>query len=163
MKLSRIPDPEVAGAADDCKRQAHDLRRTIEELCHNLERVSPPVAVNCFMDAPTEMEVRKVIRARRARDRFFDPGLFADPAWDILLELFASSLADQRTAVTSVCAGAGVPVTTALRWVRNLEDCGMIRRHEDPLDRRRYYLSLSLDANLAMASYFKSITPASVI
>jgi hypothetical protein len=163
MKFARVPDPEVVGAADDCKRQAHDLRRTIDELCHNLERVSPPAAINCFVDAPTEREVRKVLRARRERERFFEPGLFADPAWDILLELFASSLADQRTTVTSVCAGAGVPVTTALRWVRNLEESGMIKRHEDPLDRRRYYLSLSLDATLAMASYFKSITPASVI
>ena len=163
MKLSRIPDPELAGAADNCKRQAQDLRRTIDELCHNLERVSPPVAANCFVDAPTEREVRKVLRARRERARFFDPGLFADPAWDILLELFASSLADQRTTLTSACAAAGVPVTTALRWVRNLEDAGLVKRHEDPLDRRRFYLTLSLDAALAMASYFKSITPASVI
>jgi DNA-binding MarR family transcriptional regulator len=162
MKLSPISTSEVAGTADDCKKQAQELRRTIDELCHNLERVNPP-AINCFVDAPTEREVRKVIRARRARERFFDASLFGEPAWDILLELFASGLSNQRVPVTRLCNAASVPASTALRWITNLEDCGMIKRHDDPLDRRRSFLSLSLEANLAMASLFKSIAPAAVI
>jgi hypothetical protein len=163
MKLSAIAPPEVAGSADHCKVQAQALRRTIDELCHNLERMSPPVTANCFVEAPTEMEVRKVIRARRARERFFNADLFADPAWDILLDLFASSLANQRATISSVCAAAAVPATTGLRWVRNLEECGLITRHDDPLDGRRTFLSLSWEANLAMASFFKSIAAAPVI
>ena len=36
--------------------------------------------------------VRSVIRARRLRARFFDEELFADPAWDMLLDLLQAEL-----------------------------------------------------------------------
>jgi DNA-binding MarR family transcriptional regulator len=164
MKFMPVEASEAAGTADQCKRQAHDLRRSIDELCHSLERVKPqPIAANCFVDAPTAVEVRKVISARRARERLFAPGLFADPAWDILLELFATSLANQRIAVSTLCARAAVPVTTALRWIHNLEEAGLVTRQEDPLDRRRVFVALSVEASLTMASLFKSIAPAAVI
>ncbi len=39
----------------------------------------------------TAAEVRGAIRARRLRGQFFAPELFADPAWDMLLDLFAES------------------------------------------------------------------------
>ena len=37
--------------------------------------------------------VRAVIRARRLRARYFDEELFADPAWDMLLDLLQAEIA----------------------------------------------------------------------
>lgn len=162
MEHSRISRSEIIEAADDCKQQATDLRKTIDELCHSLERVCPPVT-NRLVDADLERDVRKIIRARRAREQFFDASLFADPAWDMLLDLFASDIGNQRVPVGSLCAAATVPATTALRWIRNLERSGLVRRHQDPLDGRRCFVSLTFEASLAMASYFKSIARPTVI
>ena len=39
---------------------------------------------------PDPRLVRRIIRQRRLRDRFFDSAMFADPAWDILLDLTAA-------------------------------------------------------------------------
>jgi len=45
-----------------------------------------------------------VIRARRLRDRFFDSDLFADPAWDMLLDLLQAEIVQLRVPVSRVCS-----------------------------------------------------------
>lgn len=47
--------------------------------------------------------VRALIRARRTRDQFFQSVLFADPAWDMLLDLMAARLEHKRVSVSSLC------------------------------------------------------------
>jgi len=103
---------------------------------------------------PTEIDIRNIIDARRLRAKFFDDSLFADPAWDILLDLYRAHLAQQRISVTSVCFGAGVPVSTALRWLNALEERGLARRSQDPLDGRRFFVELTQSGVSAMADYF---------
>lgn len=58
--------------------------------------------------------LRKIIRARRARDDVFGKDLFADPAWDILLDLAIARAENKQVSVTSLCIASGVPATTAL-------------------------------------------------
>jgi hypothetical protein len=99
-------------------------------------------------------EVRAVIRARRLRDQFFEGELFADPAWDMLLDLFASELEHRRVSVSSLCIAAAVPPTTALRWIGSMHDAGLFERHADPADRRRAYIALSDKGMAAMRGYF---------
>ena len=96
----------------------------------------------------TANEVRAMIRARRTRDRFFRSDLFADPAWDMLLDLLAARLEHMRVAVSSLCIAAAVPPTTALRWIKTLSDAGMFVRVADPRDGRRVFIALS-DATAA--------------
>lgn len=108
----------------------------------------------------SERDVRALIKLRRNRDRFFDAELFADPAWDILLELYAAALGQLRVPVTSLCSGAAVPATTALRWIGQLEERGLITRRPDPTDGRRCFLMLSSDGFEAMNGYFRTV-PAS--
>lgn len=102
---------------------------------------------------PTADEVLAILRCRRLRGRFFDPGLFADPAWDMLLDLMAARLEDEEVAVTSLCIAAAVPSTTALRWIRNMTDIGLFRRRADPSDGRRVYISLTDAAARAMSRF----------
>jgi DNA-binding MarR family transcriptional regulator len=109
--------------------------------------------------AATELEVRAVQALRRKRGAFFDPALFADPAWDILLELYAAELGQQRVTVSNLCKAVAAPATTALRWIDALERRGIIRRTGDPTDRRRFFVALAPDAFVAMNRFFKA-TPA---
>jgi hypothetical protein len=88
-------------------------------------------------------QVRAIIRARRLRDQYFGAELFADPAWDILLDLFAAQLEKRKVAVSSLCIAAAVPPTTALRWIKTLTDLGLLVRAADPQDRRRVYIELA--------------------
>ena len=96
---------------------------------------------------------RATIRARRMRDQFFEAGLFADPAWDMLLDLFAAHLEHARVSVSSLCIAAAVPPTTALRWITTMREAGLLDRHDDPFDRRRAYVGLTDAALSAMRRY----------
>ena len=105
--------------------------------------------------APIEVErVRTVIRARRLRGRFFDEQLFADPAWDMLLDLLAAEVAQHRVPVSSLCIAAAVPATTALRWIKTMTDAGLFVRRADPHDGRRIFVELAPAASDAMRQYF---------
>ncbi|HYZ48847.1 MAG TPA: winged helix DNA-binding protein [Sphingomonas sp.] len=100
--------------------------------------------------------VRALIRLRRLRDQFFPPNLFADPAWDMLLDLMAARLEGSRVAVSSLCIAAAVPATTALRWIRTLTEHGLFVRSADPEDGRRIFIELSDPASETLTAYFQT-------
>ena len=106
---------------------------------------------------PDPRLVRKVIRQRQLRARFFDGDLFADPAWDMLLDLTAARVEHNRVSVTSLCIASGVPPTTALRWISQLTEAGLLERVEDETDRRRAFITLTDRAADAMARYFAEL------
>ncbi len=106
---------------------------------------------------PDPQVVRQIIRQRQLRARFFDAGLFADPAWDILLDLTAALAEGKRVSVTSLCIASGVPPTTALRWIAQMTEAGLLERVEDEADRRRAFITLSSGATGAMARYFAEL------
>ncbi|MGX7951951.1 winged helix DNA-binding protein [Tsuneonella sp. HG249] len=109
------------------------------------------------MPLPDPRLVRRVIRQRQLRGQFFDPALFADPAWDILLDLTAARAEHTRVSVTSLCIASGVPPTTALRWIGQMTEAGLLERVEDDSDRRRAFIRLSDKAADAMARYFAEL------
>lgn len=101
--------------------------------------------------------IRALIARRQARAKFFDADLFADPAWDILLDLAASRSERQQVCVTSLCIAAGVPATTALRWISQMVETDLLVRIPDPHDRRRAHIALSDNTADMMARYFSEI------
>lgn len=143
---------------DDSEREA--LLNEVRSLHVRLERLFDtasdvgPIPTGCFERADTERQVRNIIRLRRRRERFFGSDLFGEPAWDMLLELYAAELAGRRECVSGLCCVSGVPTTTALRWISLLEDSGWIARKADVLDRRRSFLSLTAKARTAMDGFF---------
>lgn len=123
-----------------------------------------PSALGSFGSAPANgpavpdpQVVRRMIANRQARGRFFDPELFGDPAWDMLLDLTAAHGEGARVSVTSLCIAAGVPATTALRWLTQMVESGIFVRVPDQADRRRAFIALSDTAQAAMAGYFASL------
>ena len=110
----------------------------------------PPLA------GPSAAEIRTVIRMRRLRDQFFDTELFADPAWDMLLDLFAARAEQAQVAVSSLCIASAVPPTTALRWIKTMTDTGLLERIADPDDGRRIFIRLADHAAAQLARYWKA-------
>jgi hypothetical protein len=104
----------------------------------------------------TAAEVRGIIRLRRLRDRYFPAELFADPAWDMLLDLAAARIERVSVAVSSLCIAAAVPPTTALRWIKAMTERGLLRRVADEHDARRIFIRLSDDAAKMMDQYLRS-------
>jgi DNA-binding MarR family transcriptional regulator len=89
---------------------------------------------------------------RQRRNEVVGAPLFRDPAWDILLELFAAHNAGRRVSVTSLCLASGVPPTTALRQVQLLEEHQLLTRRDDSADGRRCYIEPTPRAVSAIAS-----------
>lgn len=114
-------------------------------------------------DPVEPVTIRAVIRARRLRDQYLPPALFADPAWDMLLDLMAARLEAQPVAVSSLCIAAAVPPTTALRWIQTLADADLIERRPDQRDGRRVFISLADRAAEAMQRYFTAARQAGAI
>lgn len=150
FSTQRFTDSGLAGHADDIRERLTSALRLVDQVAS--------VPASRLPDQPVaEGDIRAMLKMRRNRDKFFDCELFADPAWDMLLELYAARLGQQKISVGSLCSAAAVPGTTALRWITMLETRGLIERKADPMDGRRFHLSLS-DAGLdRMARYFSTV------
>jgi len=105
----------------------------------------------------THGEIKALLRARRLREQFLPADLFADPAWDMILDLMAARLAGQRVSVSSLCIAAAVPPTTALRWIRQLTDRGVFSRIDDPADGRRVFIELTDNAAEAVMAWSAAV------
>ena len=133
-----IMHPGSAGASPAARQQGEDGQAAAPSL-------------------PDPRLVRRIIRQRQLRARFFDGALFADPAWDMLLDLTAARGEQVRVSVSSLCIASGVPPTTALRWICQMTEAGLFRRVEDDNDRRRVFITLTNKAADAMAHYFAEL------
>ncbi|HYJ53384.1 MAG TPA: winged helix DNA-binding protein [Allosphingosinicella sp.] len=142
---------------EDVGRIAAILSSLSEEDTASLLAAKPPSAPKGEDVAPDAPAVRAIIRARRMRERFFLGEIFADPAWDMLLDLMAARIEGKRVAVSSLCIAAAVPATTALRWIKMLTDRGLFVRSADPQDGRRVYIELSDEAAQALAAYLRAV------
>jgi len=87
---------------------------------------------------------------RRRRERLFASHLFAEPSWDLLLDLLAAEERGKPVSITSALIAASAPTTTALRCLKELEAQGVVFRERDPSDGRRFYVRLSDEAISAL-------------
>ena len=91
--------------------------------------------------------------ARRDRDIFFDPDLFGEPAWDILLDLYIAAVEGRQISVSSSAMGARAPLTTGLRWIAALVERGLAVRTHNALDQRVTYVALSDTGKVAIEAF----------
>ena len=84
-------------------------------------RLGQPPAVIDFRP----QQLRAVIRRREARARHFSSDLFADPAWDILLDLALARMT-ARPAVLRVAAS--MSPSAVERWIDLLVEGGYVTR-----------------------------------
>lgn len=156
-----LHDHGVEAEAERLRRLSEEVARiagALAELSSSTRSVAH-MAARDLPDLPSEAKVdaemvRSLIRVRRLREQFFSRDLFADPAWDMLLDLMAARLEQTRVAVSSLCIAASVPATTALRWIRTLTEHRLFVRRQDPEDGRRVFIELSDQAADALTAYF---------
>jgi DNA-binding MarR family transcriptional regulator len=150
-----------AGGFSDPKRHQRDAEldpvSRLALIMEQAERLAEQASTGSRRNRALALHARTLIAARTARRRYFAEDLFSDPAWDILLELYALRCEQQRTSVSKLAMAAGIPVTTALRWLERLNKDGLIVREPDPLDGRRVWVALSDDGFAGMEGYFTEL------
>jgi DNA-binding MarR family transcriptional regulator len=92
---------------------------------------------------------------RRRRDRIFGSGVFAEPAWDMLLDLYVQEHLGRAVSIQSLCVAASVPPTTALRWIGRLIDRGLLLRTPSRHDNRVVHVGLTADGRAGMEQYLR--------
>jgi len=101
---------------------------------------------------------RTLVAQRRMRRLAFgdDAGLFQDPAWAIMLELYLVP-ARRPLAVSNVAFSIDIPMSTTLRWLRKLEERALLHSTADPIDARVRRITLSQKAIDIMEAYFSGL------
>lgn len=153
FKAFDIPVGNGPSSHGDLVLNIFDLKVRIDQLA---EAAAGTANVSCQQNGSpiSEQHVRQILKDRLKRHKLFDKVLFCDPAWDMLLELYASELGYKRVSVTSLGIASAAPATTALRWLVLLENEGWVVRSNDPLDARRRFVSLTPKASAAMEEFF---------
>ncbi|CCA93246.1 conserved hypothetical protein [Novosphingobium sp. PP1Y] len=93
------------------------------------------------------------LKARRLREEMFGSEMFAEPAWDILLDLYTAEAKGESVQISSLAVAARVPHSTAIRWAKNMTRSGFLVRERDPTDARRVHIRLSPWAKELMENY----------
>ena len=93
---------------------------------------------------------RRILAARRRRERSLPVDLLGEPAWDILLDLLVSEAEGREVPLKSACIASRVPATTAMRCLEGLRHRGFVEHRADPGDRRRKLLALTSMGNAAI-------------
>ena len=180
--LATMSQGRVRELSDDDRLMILRLTEQVGEIAGRIELLAPSGGVdgnaqpaipltNEALTRRTEAAlpdarlVRKILRQRQLRTRFIEGDLFADPAWDMLLDLAAARVEGKQVSVTSLCIAAAVPPTTALRWIGQMVEGGLFQRVLDDSDRRRAFIELTDKAVDGLGRYFGEIglgTPAPV-
>lgn len=140
------------------------LARDISDFSKRLDQVinlAAPVRLESGIELATSSDhlclATTAISDRSIRTNHFNSHLFADPAWDMLLNLYRSELLQVRTTVSSLCLASKVPATTALRWIATLDGFGLLLKCPDRFDGRRCYIELSESGSKQMKEYFDEL------
>jgi hypothetical protein len=163
FRAAIAPDPGlvVRDLSDGTARMINALSAEAGRIADQLARLAEAQREAPVGTRPVDAAlIRRMLRLRRDRERYFPAEIFADPAWDMLLDLTAAQLEGRLVPVSSLCIAAAVPTTTALRWVRSLTEAGLLERRMDPADARRSHIRLSDDASSAMLSYLRLFSEA---
>ncbi|GGJ65050.1 hypothetical protein CDQ92_11195 [Sphingopyxis bauzanensis] len=83
--------------------------------------------------------------------------LFADPIWDMMLDLYIASQRGQLTTVTNACVAADVPQTTGLRYIEKLTSRGLAVRYSHLKDKRMLGLELTPEGKAAMEDMLREL------
>jgi FixJ family two-component response regulator/DNA-binding MarR family transcriptional regulator len=94
-----------------------------------------------------------LLSTRKERTKLFGEHIATEPFWDILLDLAFAKERGESLSTTSLCIGAGIPATTGLRRLEEMERLGLISRQTDPADRRRVMIALTAAGEAQMQKY----------
>jgi len=79
-----------------------------------------------------------LLAGRRSRSSLLKGLRFAEPLWDMILEIYVAAAGGRHFNVLKLCALSGGSVTTALRYIKQLESNGYLSRQADATDARSF-------------------------
>jgi predicted transcriptional regulator len=136
-------------------QQMRDLALTLLRLADALDQDRPGSKVRAkyrWATTLTRIErnapalattARLICHRRRRRQDHVPHDVLGEPAWDMLLDLFQQWAEGVKISVSNLCIAAGVPQTTALRYITMLEDLGLVIREPSTEDKRVTFVSLT--------------------
>jgi hypothetical protein len=106
-------------------------------------------------DAPAiaRVDAERLYAERRRRDALFPPGIFGEPAWDLLLAMFTARERGQPMILCRAYKAAGVSDTTGRRLLDRMEEEGLITRRRAPRSRKMRIVELTESAVERLADY----------
>jgi DNA-binding MarR family transcriptional regulator len=152
---SSLQPDHLTPLLDQLTRMKRSLRHS--QVSHEAEQLHHPSVVQSARTG-TKAVLHMMIRARAERFEFLPADLFADPAWDMLLDLYLADIMSERVSVSSLCGASNVPMSTALRWIAALAREGLTVRTADRRDGRRFFVALSETGLARMDAYFTSLS-----
>lgn len=105
-------------------------------------------------EGPLADFAESLYRHRRRRGRYLPDHIFAEPAWDILLDLYINGVRGRPVSITSACIAGDIPATTGLRWLGVLEQEKLIEREVSKTDARVTLVQLTAAARRQLREFF---------
>jgi DNA-binding MarR family transcriptional regulator len=155
--------------ATELRAQAVDLLRRADALEHmaagqhqqhdpGCAPASGHFASELLDDAPTATQplvslATNIARSRQQREQYFPQDIFGEPGWDILLDLYTLDADGRGVSVTNASLAGNTPPTTGLRWLKLLEQKGLVSRLQSERDRRVTWVRLTSSAQARMHDY----------
>jgi hypothetical protein len=136
-----------------------EISRVLEETARLIRQHAdaqpwrpPPASTGDETLEVTAPLVRAILRIRRLRGDYL-PAAAGDPAWTMILELYAAGLEGRPLNQSRLTVAAGVPHTTGLRITRTLLAQGVFVSRTDSADSRQLMLALATDAADKVRAY----------
>lgn len=133
------------------KKEEKSLKVLLQSLSDYLVDNSSSIIDHKINILTIEMEARKI------RDKIFPKSLFGEASWDMLLDLYINHLKGKKVSIKAACIASKVPNTTALRYIKALEDNNLISRYKDNQDSRITILQLTEQSIELMAEWTKKL------
>jgi hypothetical protein len=118
----------------DSKSERHlPLNKKIDRIAQSLANSSlrTPSNADARLEYVPEGVASAAIRAWKSRGEYLPSGLFSDPAWGMLLELFHAELECRRISLAALCKASAVSRLSAIRWLEALENRDLVIRLAD--------------------------------
>lgn len=126
-----------------------DLKDSAPGCVHERGSICPTAAANARLAA---------WHRERRRELIGHPSLLANPAWDMLIDLFLHAESGRQVSTSALCIGSGVPMSTALRLIAKLCESRIVARNPDPMDGRRKFITLPAQTLEGLNEYFCGMT-----
>lgn len=95
-----------------------------------------------------------ILRLRKAAMTCLGQSIFSDPAWNLLLALYASGERGAPPQIGTVAVRAGLPRSTAIRWLTNLNQYELVNITRDRKDKRIMRVRLTQRGHAAVENSF---------
>lgn len=155
-KIVRLTDKDIRDAARLFRLLA-DAGSQLQSVAAPSNREDSTKHVNQSETEDLLARAKLILSSRRLRARYFNPAVFGEPAWEILLVLYITDSSGGRQTLGKLADWIETPPTSVLRWVGYLEKEKFLERQPHPNDRRITFLRLLPKGREAMDAYLGAV------